>query len=113
MTQPKLTVCVVGGGNSAHVLIPFLNTTGHKVNLLTRRPNEWQDEVVCDIVTIEHEITDTFRGQINKKSSDPSEVIPEADAIILCMPVHQYRHALDRIAPHLNKEKVSQDGTYL
>ena len=83
------------------------------MNLLTRRPNEWQDEVVCDIVTIENEITDTFRGKIYKMSSDPAVVIPEADAIILCMPVHQYRHALDRIAPHLNKEKVCQDRTYL
>lgn len=106
----KLTVSIVGGGNSAHVLIPFLSTAGHNVNLLTRRPNDWNDVVTCDLTTMENKVTKTFTGTC-KTSSDPKDVIPDADAIILCMPVHQYRNALDRLAPYINQSKVRTNNT--
>lgn len=51
------------------------------------------------------EVLQVVRGEINRKSSDPAEVIPEADIIVLCMPVHQYRDALDRLAPYINRQK--------
>ena len=102
---PKLIVCIVGGGNSAHVLIPFLSTAGHSVNLLTRRPHDWDSVVTCDLTTMKNKVTKTFTGTC-KKSCDPKDVIPDADAIILCMPVHQYRNALERLAPYINTSKV-------
>jgi hypothetical protein len=105
MMLNKLTITLVGGGNSAHVLIPFLESSGHMVNLLTRRPNDWQDTVTCDLTMMDNTVTKTFTGSINVKSSDPIDVIPYADAIILCMPVHQYRAALERVAPYINKSK--------
>ena len=37
-TNGTSNVTVVGGGSSAHSLIPLLSASGHKVNLLTRRP---------------------------------------------------------------------------
>lgn len=51
------------------------------------------------------EVTKTFVGKCQKISKNPLDVIPKADAIILCMPVHQYRDALDRIAPYINTDK--------
>jgi prephenate dehydrogenase len=105
-SPPKFTVCIVGGGNSAHVLIPFLSTAGHTVNLLTRRPNDWSKVVTCDITSMDNQVIKKFEGTC-KRSSDPNDVIPDADAIILCMPVHQYRNALDRLAPYIDKSKVS------
>jgi len=45
------------------------------------------------------------------KSSEAADVIPQADVIVLCMPVHQYRPALDRIAPHINRDKDVFVGT--
>ncbi|KAL3797705.1 hypothetical protein HJC23_000250 [Cyclotella cryptica] len=123
-------VCVVGdaplitavfvGGNSAHVLIPLLSASQHKVNLLTRRPEAWSKTVACqlqspskkrvmiDYGNVKHPAADILhvvKGEINKKSSDPADVIPEADVIVLCMPVHQYRDALTRLAPHINRSK--------
>ena len=109
----KLTVCIVGGGNSAHVLIPFLSTAGHNLHLLTRRPNDWNDVVTCDLTTMENKVTKTFTGTCSKTSSDPKDVIPDADAIILCMPVHQYRNALDSLAPYINQTKVRINNTNL
>jgi hypothetical protein len=108
----RLTTCIVGGGNSAHVLIALLSGAGHHVQLLTRRPNDWQDTVYCEI-TDGHtgEINHTHAGKLHLKSSDPAQVIPQADIIILCMPVHQYRPALDRLAPYINRDKEVFVGT--
>ena len=108
------------GGNSAHVLIPFLSASGHKVNLMTRRPEAWSRVVTCELQrpskkkemgrygSVSHpsaEVLQTVKGTINMISSDPVEVIPEADVIVLCMPVHQYRDALKHLAPCINRTK--------
>ncbi|KAL7551267.1 hypothetical protein ACHAWF_014461 [Thalassiosira exigua] len=118
--ESKSVVTVVGGGNSAHVLIPFLSASGHKVNLMTRRPEAWRKEVTCELQrpskkkemvcygNVNHpsaEVLQTVKGSPSRISSDPKEVIPEADVIVLCMPVHQYRDALNRLAPYINRRK--------
>lgn len=110
----------IPGGNSAHVLIPFLSASGHKVNLMTRRPEAWSKVVACEMQrpskmkemamygNVKHpsaEVLQTVKGTINAVSSDPADVIPEADVIVLCMPVHQYRDALNRLAPYINRTK--------
>ena len=98
--------------SSAHIIIPFLSEMGHTVNLLTRRPNDWNDTVHCDSTDgLTGNVTGTHTGKIHRKSNDPSQVIPDADVIIFCLPVHQYRRVLDQIAPHVNKDKETFIGT--
>jgi hypothetical protein len=100
------TVCIVGGGNSAHILVPFLAESGHRVHLLTRRPHDWHDIVACELTNAHtNEVLRTHIGKIDVISSDPAEVIPDADVVILCMPVHSYRPSLESLAPFLNREK--------
>jgi hypothetical protein len=110
--ETPITVTVVGGGSSAHVLIPFLGSSGHVVNLMTRRPSSWKKLISVELHSSEDgndeadaDLLPTCVGAINKCSSDPADVIPEADVIILCMPVHKYRDALNRLAPHINTKK--------
>jgi hypothetical protein len=104
--SPNVTTCIVGGGNSAHILIPFLSEGGHRVHLLTRRPGDWQDVVSCEITDgFTGEVSKTHFGRIARKSSNPEDVIPEADVIVLCMPVCRYRLALNKIAPFVNRKK--------
>jgi hypothetical protein len=45
-------------------------------------------------------------GHLVAKSTDPAEVIPQADIIILCMPVHAYRPALAHVSPYVNRDKA-------
>lgn len=105
------TTCIVGGGSSAHVLVAFL-ARQHRVHLLTRRPQDWHDVVFCEQTEGDTgKIVSTHCGAIDKVSSDPQDVIPDADFIILCMPVASYRHALHRIAPHLHPSKDVFVGT--
>ena len=85
-------VTIVGGGASAHVLIPFLSGAGHRVQLLTRRPDNWSKEVELQLQSIDEVLLKTFTGRLATVSSDPSDVIPESDVVVLCMPVLNYRH---------------------
>jgi len=103
----KRVITIVGGGSSAHALIPFLSMAGHKVNILTRRPTDWSSEVEVQLQSIEGEVKEAFRGSLSRISNKASEVIPQADIIVLCMPVSQYRLALHNIAPYVpNEERV-------
>lgn len=51
------------------------------------------------------EVIQAVKGSCEKISSNPADVIPDADVIVLCMPVHQYRDALNRLAPYINRSK--------
>ena len=72
---------------------------------MTRRPDDWDDTVTCEVQNMAGETLKSYHGKIQKKSSDPADVIPDADIIVLCMPVHQYRDALFRLAPYIDKSK--------
>ena len=103
MKLKNLVVC--GGGNSSHVLIPFLNDSIFNVDVFTSRPEKWSDVITLEWQDGSGSILDTTCGKIRKASNDPSELFPEADYVVFCMPVHQYRIALHRIAPYLNRSK--------
>ena len=90
------------------------------MNLLTRRPDAWKEVITCELQrpskkkemvnygNVNHpsaEVIQAIKGTCENISSDPSEVIPDADVIVLCMPVHQYRNALNRLAPYINRTK--------
>jgi hypothetical protein len=107
----KLVVTIVGGGASAHVLIPFLSSAGHRVQLLTRRPGDWSREVNLEVQSIDGELQRTFSGSLARISDDPAAVIPQTDVVVLCMPVHQYRVALHNLASHLRRDGEVFVGT--
>lgn len=46
-----------------------------------------------------------IKGHLLKKSKFPDDVIPEANVIIFCMPVHTQREVLVRIGPLIDKSK--------
>ena len=92
----KKVVTIVGGGSSAHVLIPFLSGAGLEVNILTRRPGEWSKEIELQLHSIHSEVLETFNGYLTEISDDPAQVIPKTDYIIMCMPVCKYRMAQRR-----------------
>ena len=50
------TVAIVGDGNAAHVLIPFLGGTHHVVNLLSLNPHKWDRTVRCEVQNMKHEV---------------------------------------------------------
>lgn len=105
----KLVVC--GGGSSAHALVPFLKNSIFDVSIYTSRPDLWAKEVHLQYQDPSGKILGTFSGELKCASDKPEEVIPQADYIIFCMPVHKYRVALQDIAPYIDKNKTVFIGT--
>jgi hypothetical protein len=110
-TRDKKVVTIVGGGSSAHVLIPFLSCADFKVNILTRRPADWSHDIELQLHSIHGDVKEVFNGSLTTISDKPAEVIPQADFIVLCMPVSKYRIALHDLAPHLDKNRDVCIGT--
>ncbi|SOS48649.1 hypothetical protein TNO021_30081 [Tenacibaculum dicentrarchi] len=102
----KEIITIVGGGSSAHVLIPFLTSPSRTINLLTRQPEKWNHNIETELQNNEGDVLNVYHGDIDTISDKPEDVITNADIIILCMPVYQYYNALNRIAPHIKKNKA-------
>ena len=104
-------VTIVGDGSSAHVLIPLLSGAGHRVHVLTPRPEDWSEEIEHQLQSVDGDLLKTFRGRVHRVSDDPSVLIPESDIVMLCMPVCTYRPLLAGLAPHLRRDREVFVGT--
>lgn len=94
-------ICIIGGGSLGHVIAGWLAYKGMNVSVLTRRPNDWS----------KHLKINTPKGEISAKlfniSSNPSDVIPLAEIVLLTVPGYGNRPELEAIRPYL------KNGTYV
>lgn len=102
--KKRLVIC--GGGNSAHTLIPFLKDSGFDVYLYTSRPGSWHERIELEWRDSDGNLCGQYSGVLTQASDRPNDLVPLADYIVLCMPVHQYRVCLDKIGPFINKDKT-------
>lgn len=92
----RITIC--GGGNLGHVTAGFLAAQkDHQVSLLTTHPDLWSGKL--EIIDNKGNV---FKGLIEKISSTPKEVIPDADIVLICLPGYAIHDVLTRIAPYLS-----------
>lgn len=103
MEKKKLVVC--GGGNSSHILIPFLRDSIFDVYVYTSRPERWSRTIELEWQDASGKVLDTYSGNIVYASNNAEELFADADYVVFCMPVHKYRVCLHKIAPFLNKNK--------
>lgn len=89
---------IVGGGNSGHILAG-LAPTEVETRLLTRRPEDWNQRIE---IFSENNTTPISEGYLSVISSNPEDVIPESDLIVICSPVSVYDQILSKIAPYVN-----------
>lgn len=107
----KKKVSIIGGGSSAHTLIPLLSKANYEINLLTSRPESWKKKIRLEYQSETGEVKEIFEGDLDIVSNDPTTVLTNSDFIILCMPVSQYKIALNRIAPFIDNKKKVYLGT--
>lgn len=86
--EPLFTVTIAGGGNLAHASVA---TIGHmnprfKINILSRRPEVWANQIKAYTKGCSWENKGDLVGNINKVSKDPKDVIPGANIVIICSP---------------------------
>ena len=95
-------ICICGGGSQGHISAGVISSNPNfKVDILTRRPNLW----VHDFVTVDLTGKE-YRGHLNKITDDPSEVIPYADVVLICLPGFAIRDELEKIAPYVNDKTI-------
>lgn len=94
-------VCIVGGGALGHIIAGWLANKGMDVTVLTRSPEKWSRDLT---ITTPNGIIDS---RLEKVTSNPEEVIPEAEVVLLTVPGYANRKELESIKPHLSS------GTYV
>ena len=93
-----ITIC--GGGNLGHVCAGFLANRGHEISILTTKPERW--DKALEIVAPDG----NFVGKLSSVSSEPIEVIPQAEMVLVCLPGFAIHDELEKIKPHLSKETI-------
>ena len=95
-----MKICICGGGNLGHVCAGFLANRGNLVSLLTTKPGRWNSEL--EIVAPDG----VFTGKLTLISSNPEEVIPQAEMVLVCLPGFAIQDELEIIKPHLSNEAI-------
>lgn len=90
-----MKICICGGGNLGHVCAGFLANRGHQVSILTTKPERWNTEL--KIVAPNK----TFTGKLTLVTSNPEEVIPQAELILICLPGYAIHEELEIVKPYL------------
>ena len=90
------TICICGGGSLGHVMAAVLGSHNDvKINILTGHPEAWGGFVS----TIDSN-GKNYIAEINKVSSKASDVIPDSNIILLCLPGYLIRETLLKIRPY-------------
>ena len=103
--EPKFTVAICGGGNLAHASIASIghHNPDYTINLLSRRPEVWQKEITGYTAKSAWESKGNLTGKISLSSSEPKDVVSDADIIIICSPGHTKQQILKEIRPYIKK----------
>lgn len=96
----KITVC--GGGSLGHVSLGVLSSFADvSVSLLTGKPEQWSNEIV--VTDINGRV---FNGHISRISSNPAEVITDADIVFFCLPGFAIKSVLQQIKPFVKTNTI-------
>lgn len=91
-------ICIVGAGNEGHYLMALLgNNKELKVTVLTSNSDGFQTEIACHNV----QSGEIIKGQLDNVSTNPSDVIPDADMIIFTVPSNGCEKYLRLIEPYI------------
>ena len=95
-----MKICICGGGNLGHVCAGFLANRGHQVSILTTKPERWNSEL--EIVAPDG----IFTGKMSFISSNPEEVVPQSEIVLVCLPGYAIHNELVKIKSYFSKETI-------
>ena len=95
-----MKICICGGGNLGHVTAGFFAAQDDlQVSLLTTKPERWSQYL--EVVDVNGK---TYKGKLERISSEPIDVISEADIVLVCLPGFAIHDVLCSIAPYLDNK---------
>lgn len=88
--EPRFQITFAGGGNLACSSIAVIghNNPNWKINIMTRRPEIFNDEIVAHTAKSHWESKGNLTGKINRVSNKAADVIPGSQIVIICSPAH-------------------------
>ncbi len=103
MTQ-SLRVAILGAGNGAHAMAAHLSLMGHPVRLYNKFAHEIEAMQEAGGVTVEGAV-EGF-GRLEVATTDPAQVIPWADVLMVVVPAFAHRVLAQTMAPYLRDGQV-------
>ena len=95
-----MKICICGGGNLGHVTAGFFAAQDDlQVSLLTTKPEKWSRYL--EVVDVNGK---TYKGKLDRISSDPKEIIPGTDIVLVCLPGFAIHDVLCSIVPYLDNK---------
>ena len=95
-------ICIVGGGNLAHVCAGVLASQSNcQVNMLTRHPEKWNTQIVAEDLNGKK-----YTGNLHTVSNNAEDVAPGNDIIFLCLPGFAIEYVLHNIKPYIENATV-------
>ncbi len=93
-----LRICIVGGGNLAHVCAGFLGSLPDvSIRILTRKPGMWSKEL---------SVTDSngkiFATRPELITDSPRDALSKADMVLFCLPGFAIREVLTQIKAYIS-----------
>lgn len=96
------TICICGGGALGLVIASVLSETLQlTVHMLTAHPQKWSHT----IETVDNE-GKIYQGTLDIISSNPEDVIPQSDIILLCLPGFLIEKTLQQIKPYVTNQTI-------
>ena len=88
--EPTFNIAICGGGNLAHGSTACIghHNPHYKISVLSRRPEVWSDTITGYTAKSAWENRGNIVGKLHKASSNASEVVSDADIILICSPAH-------------------------
>lgn len=110
----KKTICVCGGGNAAHVFIPYCTNNGFDVTVFADFADEAERfQKGCDdndgiLVHDRQNPKDIkeYKGKPVAISKNAADVVPQADYIIIALPSFAIKNVLTGCKPHLKEGAI-------
>jgi len=114
MAASQGTVCVCGGGNAAHVFIPYFASQGYSVTVFADFGDEAERLAKAieenDGITVHDRCDPTdvkeYKARPTLVSKNAADVVPQADYIIAALPSFAVKHVLTGLKPHLKEGAI-------
>jgi len=91
-------ICICGGGNLGQVIAGYIASKGVKVNVLTRKPNLWSNEMVVKLPDDKRIV-----GKLNLVTDNAEKALEGVDIVLFCLPGTANKEELQRIKPYIKE----------
>lgn len=97
-----MKICICGGGGLGHTCAGVLsNKEGVTVDMMTNRPEKWSNNFKVNTPD-----KGTIIGKLDRISSKPEDVIPDADIVFFCLPAFLVEETIVKIKPYLKPSTI-------